>query len=335
MSTTAVTRTRVTAGAFAALGVLLFAGAAAFASGTLHTSAATGLTQGEIVNVTGTGLSPNVFGYVLECNNTPGEPTVPVGPPFDERIPVGCSPPSLKHIVSTASDGTLSTTFAVHLSRRLGPPCNPLSVFGGCGPSDSAHKRPRADAQNYPCPPSPAQQTAKVTCSLVFYDSAREKVSTPIRFVGGGPTMKPPPTTPPPTTVTTTPGSPPTTKPKSPSTSPGNGKKPPTTTIPPTGVTTTPRPPRTTVTTSAPRGGISPGTTTPGSGTVPADGVGGGGDPALTTSKVVPASSGSLAFTGLGAMGQVLALVGLSLVVLGIFLFFANVRRVAQWFLGR
>ena len=42
-----------------------------------------------------------------------------------------------------------------------------------------------------------------MTCSLGFYDSAREKVSTPIRFVGGGPTAKPP------------------------STSPGNGKKPP------------------------------------------------------------------------------------------------------------
>ena len=68
---------------------------------------------------------------------------------------------------------------------------------------------------------------------------------------------------------------------------------------------------------------------------MPAGGVGGGWDPALTTSKVVPAGSGSLAFTGLGAMGHVLALVGLALVVLGIFLFFANVRRVAQWFLGR
>ena len=73
-------------------GVVCFASAQAFAFGSLHVSVATGLTQRQVVTVTGSGLAANAYGYVLECNDTPGEPTVSVGPPFDQSVPVAVEP---------------------------------------------------------------------------------------------------------------------------------------------------------------------------------------------------------------------------------------------------
>jgi hypothetical protein len=172
----------VVAGALVVGGVLCVASAPASAAGMLHVSVATGLVQKQIVTVTGSGLADHAFGNVLECNGTPGEPTVSVGPPFDQSIPVGCSAPSLKHIVSTTPTGVLSTTFQVRESQKLGPPCGLSPVLGSCGRTDSSGKHPRADAKNYPCPPTSAQVAASVTCSLVFYDSAHDVVSAPIRF---------------------------------------------------------------------------------------------------------------------------------------------------------
>ncbi len=292
-----VVRRAVLAAALVMGGVLCFASSQAFAAGELQANPTTGLEQAQVVTVTGSGLSANAYGYVLECNGTPGEPTDPVGAPFDMSISVGCSPPSLKHIVSTTATGSLSTNFEVHVSRKLGPPCSPSSVFGPCGPADSAGKRPRADAQNYPCPPSPAQQAAGVTCELVFYDTVHERVSVPIAFLGGGVPVKTPPTTTPP-----------------PTTSPGSGST--TTTAPKTPPTTAPIP--ATTTTVVRTVGVS--TAPKGTGTAPA--------------SVVRAPSGSLAFTGLGTAGKLLALVGAILVALGLVLLFVNLRKLALWFLG-
>jgi hypothetical protein len=162
-----------------------FAAAPAAATPTLHVSASTGLTQKELVGVTGTGLAPGAYGEVLECNATPGEPTVSVGAPFDEVIPVGCSAPSLKAIVSTTAGGVLSTSFLVRTSKKIGPPCSAKPVQGPCAHFDSAGMHPRADAQNYPCPPTSAQRAAGVTCALVFRDTAGEVVSAPIAFAAG------------------------------------------------------------------------------------------------------------------------------------------------------
>lgn len=311
-------RSRVIAAALVVGGVLSMASAPAFAAGSLRVSPANGLVQGEIVRVAGSGLADHAFGYALECNSAPHEPTVFVGAPFDQRVPVGCSRPSLKYIVSTSSDGTLSTTIKVHVSRNLGPPCSVYSVFGPCGGRpDSAGKGPRADAQNYPCPPSPAQQEAGVTCSLVFYDTAHEVVSTPITFLGLGPASKTPPATTPPATT------PPATTP-------------PATTPPAT--THTPAP----GTSPSPGGGGSPAPgTTPGSpGLTRSTGGGSGagastsGDPASTGSGAVDANSGSLTFTGLGTTGKLLAILGAFFLLLGLILLFVNVRRVGAWLLG-
>jgi hypothetical protein len=295
---------RLVAVVLVAGGLVVSASAAAFGVATISLNQASGLAQRQVINVTGVGLAANTYGYVLECNDTPGEPTLTVGPPFGDTLPIGCSPASLKHLVSTAPDGSLSTTFAVHESRKLGPPCGPLTVFGGCPHADSAGLAPHKDAQNYPCPPSPAQQTAGFTCSLMFLDAAHERPSIPITFVGGGPPSKTPP--PPPTTTPI----PPTTAP------------PTTTPAPPTDT-----PPAVTATT-APVRAVATG------GGAPAPSSVSGATPAATSPGVVKASSGSLAFTGLGKNGKLIALLGAMLVLMGLVLFFIDVRKVAHWFLG-
>jgi hypothetical protein len=172
-------------GVVLATGVISLCSSAAFASGKLHVNPSTHLVRKETVRVTGSGLAGNAFGYILECNRTPGEPIVKVGAPFDRWIPVGCSPPSLKHLVSTSRIGTLSTTFQIHEGIKVGPPCGTTQVFGGCGRTDSSGQHPRSDAHNYPCPPTPAQTAKGVKCSLVFYDTADEVVSAPVTFLGG------------------------------------------------------------------------------------------------------------------------------------------------------
>src|ERR1700684_987033 len=102
-------RYRLLAAALVVGGVVSLASAQAFAAGTLRVGPATGLTQGKVVSVAGTGLAANAYGYVLECNSAPHDPPLYVGPPFDQPVPIGCSRPSLKYIVSTSSAGTLST----------------------------------------------------------------------------------------------------------------------------------------------------------------------------------------------------------------------------------
>jgi hypothetical protein len=317
-------RYRLLAVVLVVAGVVSFASAQAFAAGTLRATRASGLVQGEVVGVIGSGLAANAYGYVLECNSAPGEPTIAVGAPFNQRIPIGCSRPNLKYIVSTSAAGTLSTSIKVHVSRNLGPPCSVYSVFGPCGGRpDSAGKGPRADAQNFPCPPSPAQQAEGVTCSLVFYDTAHEQVSTPIKFLGSGPVLKTPPTTAPSPIppVTTPPGG---------GTTPGGGGG----TTPGGGGGTTP---------GGGGSGTSPaggGGTTPGTPALTRAGGGSGatgtssGSPSSTGTGVVKAGSGSLAFTGLGPIGKLLALLGGLFVLVGLVLFFVNVRKVGCWLLG-
>jgi len=172
-----------------ALAIAVFTGLAvslsiapAGANGILNVIPATGLVQRQVVTVTSTGLANHAYGNVLECNDSPGEPTVPVGRPFDLSLPVGCSPPSLKQIVSTSAAGVLLTRFKIRGGDKVGPPCGLSHVFGPCAHSDSSGNHPRSDAHNYPCPPTSAERAIGATCSLVFYDTAGQVVSTPISF---------------------------------------------------------------------------------------------------------------------------------------------------------
>jgi len=288
-------------------GLVIATAGPAFGAAALTLSKSSGLSQAQVVSVSGSGLSGGSYGYLLECNDTPGEPTVTVGPPFDSILPVGCSAPNLKHIVHTTAGGTLLTSFRVHESRKLGPPCGLPQVLGPCGHPDSARKGPRGDAQNYPCPPSPAQQAAGITCSIVFLDNSQDVVSTPIAFVGGGPPVKTSPGAP----GATPPGAPGTTSPgSSPGTTSPGGSQP----------------------------GAQPGTQPAGasSGGTPSGGSSSasGGSASSGTPGVVKASSGSLAFTGLGKPGVLVAVVGFALVLIGLLLFFFDIRKIAWWLLG-
>lgn len=156
----------------------------ASARGSLQVSPSTALAQKQRVTVTGRGLSGGSYGNVVECNLTPGEPSELVGTPFNETVPVGCTAPSLKTIDMVSSSGTMTATFEVliHVKRGMGPPCGTKNVWGRCKGADSSGGSPRADARNYPCPPTGAQVLKGGTCALVFYDNAGDVVSAPISF---------------------------------------------------------------------------------------------------------------------------------------------------------
>ncbi len=57
--------------------------------------------------------------------------------------------------------------------------------------------------------------------------------------------------------------------------------------------------------------------------------------PPATTAPATKGGGGVLAFTGFGPIGQLATLLGAILVLLGLLLYFVNVRRVVSWFLGR
>lgn len=159
-------------------------------SGGLTVSPNTNLIKGQLVSLNGAGLAKNSKGYVVECNMAPHQPTVQLGPPVNHTLNVGCSPPSLKSIYSTNSTGALSSTFVIRLGRkRMGPPCGPKVDIAACPPKDSTGGRPGLDTQFYPCPPTPAQQVAGVTCHVLFLDAAGNLIDSPIYFAGGGPSL--------------------------------------------------------------------------------------------------------------------------------------------------
>lgn len=57
--------------------------------------------------------------------------------------------------------------------------------------------------------------------------------------------------------------------------------------------------------------------------------------PPATTAPATKSGGGVLAFTGFGPIGQLATLLGAILVLLGLFLYFVDVRRAISWFLGR
>jgi len=186
----------------------------AFGGGSIEASPDTGLSQGSSVTVTGSGFTPLSIGNVLECNNTQNQPTVKLPAPVSNTVPVGCIPPSFNHIIAVKSDGSVSGTFAVSQG-TIGPPCGTSeAVIKTCPATDSAGKKPAADAAKYPCPPTAAQLAAGDTCVLTYGDQANESSSIPIHFAAEGSSSAATPTTAPttvPATATTVPATAPTT----------------------------------------------------------------------------------------------------------------------------
>lgn len=167
-----------------AVGVLA-AVATASAAVTLSAAPNTGLTNGQSVTVTGSGFAPSSPGNVLECNNAQNQPTVALGSPVNSSVSVGCTAPSLgPSLTSTSATGTVSKSYKV-ATGTIGPPCGASGdLVTTCPATDSAGKDPKADAAGYPCPPTPAQQAAGVTCSLSFGDQAGDVSQATISFQG-------------------------------------------------------------------------------------------------------------------------------------------------------
>ncbi|HXX90692.1 MAG TPA: hypothetical protein VEI83_10770 [Acidimicrobiales bacterium] len=165
-------------------GVVLLGAGSAYGAGSIQVTPNTALSQGTSVSVTGSGFTASQPGNILECNNAPNEPTVQLPAPVSSAVPVGCTAPSLQHVVATKADGSISATYPVS-SGTIGPPCGTSgAVISTCPATDSAGKAPAADAANYPCPPTPAQVTAGVTCVITFGDQANESANATIHFTG-------------------------------------------------------------------------------------------------------------------------------------------------------
>jgi len=154
---------------------------ASAAVGSLTLSPSTGVSDGTVLTVTGSGFTHGSLGNLLECNSDPGQPTVALPAPISTTISVGCSPPSFSKIVSTSSTGTISTTWTV-LGPTVGPPCGPAPDIVTCPTTDSAGNPPAMDAAKYPCPPTAAQQAAGDVCQLNYGDAANDSATATIGF---------------------------------------------------------------------------------------------------------------------------------------------------------
>ena len=162
----------------------------ASASAALNVAPNSGLTSGQSVTVSGSGYDASSTGAVLECNNAPGQPTISV---LGNSIPVSCTNP-LNGLHTTDASGNLNTTFTI-VSGVTGPPGSGTDSGGG----DAA-----TDAAAYPCPPTPAQITAGVSCTIAFGDQGGAQATALISFAGGTTTTAATTTTTAQSTTTTT-----------------------------------------------------------------------------------------------------------------------------------
>jgi hypothetical protein len=129
-----------------------------------------GLANEAPIAITGSDLSPGANGGFAECNLTPGEPTIAI--PNNKQLkfknfgslPVGCFSPG-RQFGTVSKAGTLSTGFGVVLG-VVGPP-----TLG----TDSTGVSALTDAQNYPCPPTQAQEALGGSCAIVWQDTTTGK----------------------------------------------------------------------------------------------------------------------------------------------------------------
>jgi hypothetical protein len=141
------------------------------AAGTLQVSPNTGLTNGEMVIVSGSGFTASSVGAITECNNDPSQPTITDA---GMQVPVSCSNPLAK-LVETSSTGTLSATTFPVVEGTVGPPTTGTDSSGGSAATD---------AESYPCPPTQAQINAGVVCMLTYGDDSGDTASHTITFAG-------------------------------------------------------------------------------------------------------------------------------------------------------
>ena len=140
-------------------------------SPTLQVNPNSNLTNGQVVQISGSGWTPNNPGGMAECNSTPNQPTMSVE--GNNQVPVGCTNP-LQSLKTINSQGQIppGTTFTIKTG-TVGPPQPGKDSAGNDGAADSA---------KYPCPPTPAQTAAGATCGISFGDAAGEQQTANITF---------------------------------------------------------------------------------------------------------------------------------------------------------
>jgi hypothetical protein len=129
----------------------------------------TGLHNGDTVTVNGQNF--HALAGVMECNSDLSQPVVAYTSVF---LPVSCTDPAA-HIVTPGGPVNSFTTPVVVKTGTVGPPI---------GAIDSMGNPAAVDAANYPCPPTPAEQAAGVTCEILVGDLALEVAAAPIVFAG-------------------------------------------------------------------------------------------------------------------------------------------------------
>jgi hypothetical protein len=203
----------------------------------------TGLTNGESVTMTASGLTPASIGNLVECNSDAKQPTVHDGGVVNSDIPVSCTAPSFSKLVTVTAGGTISGTFNV-VQGTNGPPCGPAPAVVTCPATDSTGGSPTTDAALFPCPPTAAQQAIGDVCTLAYGDEASDAAQGNILFGSEAPPSATPTTAAPTATTPTT--KPPTATTVAPVTGASSG-----TTTPPPAVTT-PAPAPTALATTGP-----------------------------------------------------------------------------------
>jgi neocarzinostatin family protein len=158
----------------AAIGLLAFSGTAS-ATATLTVTPSTGLSNGSVVTVSGSGFADSSTGAVLECNSDPGQPTISVA---GNAVPVSCTSP-FSSLHTTTSGGALAAVSFTIKQGTVGPPATGTDSSGGQASTDAA---------NYPCPPTPAQVTDGDDCTIAFGDQAGDEATVVISFGGVAPT---------------------------------------------------------------------------------------------------------------------------------------------------
>jgi hypothetical protein len=129
----------------------------------------TNLKRGQVVKVSGSGFVKNSTGAIVECNNTPGQPTIDV---LNNEVPVSCTNP-LSKLVTTSKTGKLGSTSFTIETGVIGPPANG---------KDSLGTSAKIAAKEFPCPPTAAQLANGVECIVRFGDASGDDVSQNIYF---------------------------------------------------------------------------------------------------------------------------------------------------------
>jgi hypothetical protein len=126
---------------------------------------------GQGILITASGFSPKTKGGLSECPIVTGEPTI-LDVSTGQQEPVGCQAFTA---IKTNSKGHLPNPTGYGIQAGFnGPPDSQTK--------DSAGGDANADAANYPCPPTAAQQAAGGSCVILYTDTLGESAQQTIAF---------------------------------------------------------------------------------------------------------------------------------------------------------